>query len=127
MKRGDLVLVWGTAAIFVWAGLWRVFFDLSLFPLPALRYLVKGDDFSVLLQVSAVLGAAIYMSVRRWHTKESLCVFRGVSMALWIQGFIYIGVPFGLTFFSCVMASKRATPLVESKKTRQVRRVFFTF
>lgn len=122
MKKWDLIEVWIAAVVFCLAGLWRLFFDLS-FPLPALRYLLKGDNFMMWCQVVAVAAMAVFMTTRKWHSYESLLIFRGVLMALSVQGFLYIGGPFALVCLSSMRAVRRAsaalTPTVSAMNASQ--------
>ncbi|WP_143225928.1 hypothetical protein [Acidovorax sp. 56] len=98
MKRKSeifLVLIW--PVLFTVAGVWP-YVSGEPFPLPGLRKLAATDELSRVLQVLAVLLAGIWLTFQGWQTRERLMVFQGVAFALWIQGFLYIGVPFGLAF-----------------------------
>lgn len=108
MRKWDLIEVWIATVAFCLAGLWRLFFDLS-FPLPALRYLLKGDSFMMWCQVAAVVAMAVFMTTKKWHSYESLLIFRGVLIALSVQGFLYIGGPFALVCLSSMRSVRRAS------------------
>lgn len=90
-----LICIW--AAAFVSAGLWSSISS-TPFPLLGLRRLAQTGGFTTTFQVVAVFSAAGWLAIRHWQTRERLLVFQGVAIALSLQGFIYIGVPFGLAF-----------------------------
>ena len=96
-QKSDLLLITLWSFVFLLAGVWPLISG-EPFPLPGLRKLAASDDFSRLSQVLAVLVAGTWLAFNRWQTQERLFVFQGVALALWIQGFLYIGVPFGMAF-----------------------------
>ena len=96
-RKSEIFLIISWAFAFLFAGVWSLF-SADPFPLPGLRKLAVADEFSRVMQVSVVLLAGIYLVFNHWQTRERLFVFQGIALALWIQGFLYIGVPFGLAF-----------------------------
>ncbi|EJL89674.1 hypothetical protein PMI15_00503 [Polaromonas sp. CF318] len=90
-----LVAVW--AVTFALAGLWA-HMSSHPFPLPGLQKLAGADAPARMLQVAAVVLAAVWLVFRSWHTRDRLLVFYGVAVALFFLGFLYVGVPFGLAF-----------------------------
>lgn len=100
------IVVWAWAVAFAAAGAWP-HFSSEPFPLPGLRKLAEGDKYGLFLQVSAVVSAAVWLVWRSRQTRERLLVFQGVALALSVQGFLYIGLPFGLAF-ACFASIARA-------------------
>lgn len=96
-RLSELILICAWAIAFAAAGAWPRLSS-APFPLPGLRQLAEAEGFIITFQVVAVLIAAGWLVFRRWHTRERLLVFQGFALALFIQGFLYIGVPFGLAF-----------------------------
>jgi hypothetical protein len=96
-RISELVIVCLWAITFAAVGAWS-HVSSAPFPLPGLQKIAESNRFSLSLQVAAVLVAASWLAVRRWQTRERLLVFQGIALALFIQGLLYIGVPFGLAF-----------------------------
>jgi hypothetical protein len=90
-----LIVAW--AITFSLAGAW-IHVSGNPFPLPGLQKLAEADSLGRMLQVAAVVLAAVWLAVRSWHTRDRLLVFSGMAVALFLMGFIFIGVPFGLAF-----------------------------
>jgi hypothetical protein len=90
-----LIVVW--AITFALAGSWPYVSDNPL-PLPGLRKLAEAGSLERMLQVAAVVLAAICLLIRSWQTRARLLVFCGMAVALFFVGFLYVGVPFGLAF-----------------------------
>ena len=96
-RRYELLLVVIWALTFAAAGAWPHLAG-EPFPLPGLRKVAEAGDFSRVLQVLSVFLAGAWLVFRPWQTRERLLLFQGVALALSVQGFLYIGVPFGLAF-----------------------------
>ncbi|MFZ2989310.1 MAG: hypothetical protein WA086_15070, partial [Ideonella sp.] len=60
------------------------------------------------LQVSAVLLAAIGLAVGSWQTRGRLRLFQGLAVALFLLGFVSVGVPFGLAFACFAVVAKQS-------------------
>jgi len=93
----EITLIAAWAITFAFAGVW-VYVSGHPFPLPGLQKLAEADSMGRMLQVAAVVLAAIWLAVRSWHTRARLLVFSGMAVALFLMGFLLIGVPFGLAF-----------------------------
>ena len=107
-RKSELLLVVLWSFGFLLAGVWPLISS-EPFPLPGLRKLAAADEFSRVMQVLAVLLAGTWLAFDHWQTQERLFVFQGIAFALWIQGFLYIGVPFGLAFaFFAAVARNRS-------------------
>jgi len=96
-RVSELLLVCVWAITFAAVGAWS-HLSSAPFPLPGFRKIAESDGFSLSLQVATVLVAASWLAVRRWQTRERLLVFQGIALALFLQGILYIGMPFGLAF-----------------------------
>jgi len=93
----EVALIAAWAVVFALAGSW-VYVSGSPFPLPGLHKLAGADSLERMLQVAAVVLAALWLIFRSWHTRGRLLVFSGMAVALFLMGFLFIGVPFGLAF-----------------------------
>jgi hypothetical protein len=111
-----IIAAWAIA--FAAAGVWSQVAS-APFPLPGLRRLAEAGEFNVALQVLAVLIAAGWLAFRTWQTRERLLIFQDIAVALFIQGFIYIGVPFGLAFgcFAGIARSRLAKTPTDGAQT----------
>lgn len=96
-RKLSLALIVAWAIVFTASGIWS-YFSADPFALPGLRKVAAADPLSRWLQVSAVLFCAVWLAIGSWHTRDRLLVFQGMAAALFLQGFLYIGVPFGLAF-----------------------------
>lgn len=90
-----VICVW--AITFAVAGTWS-HFSSDPFPLAGLRNFAQSEELNIALQVTAVLVAAGCLLFPRWQTRKPLLVFHGMAVVLFLLGFIFIGVPFGLAF-----------------------------
>ena len=111
-RVSELVIVCIWAIAFAAVGAWSHLSD-TPFPLPGLRKIAESDHFSLSLQVAAVLVAASWLAVGSWQTRERLLVFQGIALALCFQGFLYIGMPFGLAFACFAGIAKTRSAHVE--------------
>jgi len=93
----ELALIAAWAFTFALVGSW-VYVSGSPFPLPGLQRLAAADSSARMLQVAAVVLAALWLVFRSWHTRGRLLVFSGSAATLFLLGCLYIGVPFGLAF-----------------------------
>ena len=98
-----LILAW--AVSYAMAGAWSQFSS-APFPFAGLRRVAETGGLNVTLEVMVVLLAAGWLAVRPLQTRERLLIFEGMAVVLCLQGFIYIGVTFGLAF-SCFAAIAR--------------------
>ncbi len=73
-----------------------------------MRQLAAADPLNRWLQVSAVLLAAIGLTVGSWQTRDRLLVFQGLAVALFLLGFVSVGVPFGLAFACFAIIAKQS-------------------
>ncbi|MCC6075166.1 hypothetical protein ACFPTX_00930 [Pseudomonas sp. GCM10022188] len=114
----ELLLVFAWAIAFAAAAAWSRL-STAPFPLPGFRQLAESEGLTVIYQVSAVVIAAGWLAFRPWHTREHLIVFQGIALALFAQGFLYIGVPFGLAFgFFAGIARSRTIKAITSELQR---------
>lgn len=109
-SRFSLVVSWIGVAGIVLAAAWPFLSDAEI-PFPGLRRLASGDPFLTMLQAAIALVAAIFVTVRRWQTRDRWLIFRGISMTLAIVGFAAIGGPFGIVFTWFFHDAVRATKI----------------
>lgn len=96
-RKLEVALIAAWAIAFALAGSWA-YVSGNPFPLPGLRKLAEAESLGRMLQVAAVVLAAIWLAFRSWQTRDRLLVFCGMAIALFFLGFLYVGVPFGLAF-----------------------------
>lgn len=96
-RKLEMALIAAWAVAFALAGSWA-YVSGDPFPLPGLRKLAEADSLGRMLQVAAVVLAAMWLVFHSWHTRGRLLVFCGVAVMLFLLGFLYAGVPFGLAF-----------------------------
>ena len=96
-RKHELLIVAIWIVAFTAAGVWPYLSGES-FPLPGLRKFAAADEFSRVVQVLTVWLAGVWLTFQGWQSRERLLVFQGAALTLWVQGFLYIGVPFGLAF-----------------------------
>jgi hypothetical protein len=102
----ELLVIFMWAIGFAAAGVWSRFSS-GPFPFPGFRRVAEAEGSYPVLQVVAVLVAAAWLAVHAWQTRERLLVFQGMAIVLSFEGFLYIGVPFGLAF-SCFAGIARS-------------------
>ena len=113
-RKLDLVFCWTWGALFLVAVLWPY---LSSQPLPfgGLRKLSQEGGLALNLEAASVLGAALWFSVRPWHTRDRMRVVQGASIVLALLGLILVGIAYGLAFvFFANLAHQYAVKLPPS-------------
>ncbi len=109
-SRFSLIVSWIGVFGIVLAAVWP-FLSVDPIPFPGLRRLASGDPLLVLMQAAAVLAAGLFVTVRRWQTRDRWLIFRGIAMTLGILGFAFIGGPFGIVFMWFFHDAVRVTRL----------------
>ena len=105
----DLAAAWLLALAFSAAFCWH---SLSIqdFPFPGLRTLAE-PGISGPYQVLAVIGAAVWLTVKRWHSRERLLMFQGMAVALGVTGVLLLNFAFGMAFLFFANAARSALRL----------------
>lgn len=111
-RRVELALDWLAALLFLGALLWPNYSS-QAFPLPGLRKIAEPGMSGVLQTIAVILGV-IWLTATQFHTRERLLIFRGMALCLTIQGFLYIGVPFAVTFSLYANASRQTCERMET-------------
>ncbi len=105
-SRSDLLLYWVAVVALGAAIAWPRIYGTEI-PAPGLRTF-SHSEYAVLMWLS-VAGAAIWLSVPRWITRDRLLIFAGVMGCLAVMGLFTLSVLYGIVAASICNGALRIT------------------